>query len=333
MAGDNSMNHVNQPAAAAEQYRQLALLQDDEIDLRELFAVLWAGRIKILAVTALAALLSVVVAISLPNIYRAEALLASSADDSSGGLSALAGQLGGLASLAGVSLGGGESNRTEIGLEVLQSRQFFAHFVAKRDVLVALMAADKWKPSSGQLLIDDDLYSRAEQKWVRDVAPPRTAKPSLQEAHKAFLESFSVSQDKKSGLVTIAVEHLSPIVAQQWVSWLIDDINSTMREQDISEAERSITYLQEQVRQTNIADLQAVFFGLIQKQTERVMLAKVRDQYLFKTLDPAVVPELKAKPKRALICVLGTLLGGMLALLWVLVAHYWNNREQPSAIV
>ena len=327
------MNQDDRAAAAqltAQSYRQMALLDDDEIDLRELFAVLWAGRLKILAVTATAALLSVVVALSLPNIYRAEALVVSSESDSSGGLSALAGQFGGLASLAGVSLGSGDSDRTQLGIEVLQSRQFFADFIARRNVLVPLMATAKWNASTGELVIDEDIYNTEQQRWVREVEPPRASQPSVQEAYAEFIELFSVSQDKKSGMVTVAVEHQSPQIAQQWVSWLIDDLNTTLREQDIAEAERSITYLQQQVRETNVADLQTLFFGLIQKQTERVMLAKVRDQYLFKTIDPAVVPELKRKPKRALICLLGTLLGGMLALFWVLLDHYALNRQRPE---
>lgn len=327
------MNQDDRAAAAqltAQSYRQMALLDDDEIDLRELFAVLWAGRLKILAVTATAALLSVVVALSLPNIYRAEALVVSSESDSSGGLSALAGQFGGLASLAGVSLGSGDSDRTQLGIEVLQSRQFFADFIARRDVLVPLMATAKWNAETDELVIDEDIYNTEQQRWVREVEPPRTRQPSVQEAYAEFVELFSVSQDKKSGMVTVAVEHQSPQVAQQWVSWLIDDLNTTLREQDIAEAERSITYLQQQVRETNVADLQTLFFGLIQKQTERVMLAKVRDQYLFKTIDPAVVPELKSKPKRALICLLGTLLGGMLALFWVLFDHYALNRQRQE---
>lgn len=327
------MNQDDRAAAAqltAQSYRQMALLDDDEIDLRELFAVLWAGRLKILAVTVTAALLSVVVALSLPNIYRAEALVVSSESDSSGGLSALAGQFGGLASLAGVSLGSGDSDRTQLGIEVLQSRQFFADFIARRDVLVPLMATAKWNSATGELVIDEDIYNTEQQRWVREVEPPRTRQPSVQEAYAEFVELFSVSQDKKSGMVTVAVEHQSPQVAQQWVSWLIDDLNTTLREQDIAEAERSITYLQQQVRETNVADLQTLFFGLIQKQTERVMLAKVRDQYLFKTIDPAVVPELKSKPKRALICLLGTLLGGMLALFWVLFDHYALNRQRQE---
>ena len=42
---------------------------DDEIDLRELFMVLWAGKIKIMAITAVFAVASVVYALSVPNQY------------------------------------------------------------------------------------------------------------------------------------------------------------------------------------------------------------------------------------------------------------------------
>ncbi|MDP4639141.1 MAG: LPS O-antigen length regulator, partial [Pseudomonadales bacterium] len=108
-----------------------------------------------------------------------------------------------------------------------------------------------------------------------------------------------------------------------------EDVNDTMRAQDVTEAERSIAYLKEQVAATALTDLQAMFFELIQSQTETIMLAQVRTEYLFKTIDPAVVPEEKDEPKRALICVLGFLLGGMLGVLWVLVRHYGLRREEP----
>ena len=79
---------------------------DDEIDLRELFLVLWEGKALITIVTGLAAIVSVVVALSMPNIYQSTAILAPKSDGGTGGLSRLASQYGGLASLAGINLGG-----------------------------------------------------------------------------------------------------------------------------------------------------------------------------------------------------------------------------------
>jgi uncharacterized protein involved in exopolysaccharide biosynthesis len=293
---------------------------DDEIDLRELFAVLWRGKWVIILTTVLAAAIAVAVALFLPNIYRSEALVAPVSAEN-GGLGGLASKYGALAGLAGISLPSGGSDKTSLGLQILQSRQFFEYFVKDHDILVPLMAAKKWDASTG-LEIDDEVYDQNSGQWLREAEPPRGSEPSIQEAHEVFVQLLSTSQDKESGLVTIAVEHISPVVAQQWVEWLVADINRTVRAQDVSQAERSIAYLEEQIRSTSLAELQAGFFDLIQSQIETMMLAKATPEYLFKTIDPAVVPELKVKPKRSLIAALGVVLGGMLGCLIVLVRHY-----------
>jgi uncharacterized protein involved in exopolysaccharide biosynthesis len=297
-------------------------LPDDEIDLRELFRVLWAGKWLIGGISFAAAMIAVAFALSLPNIYRAEALLAPNDSQGTGGLSALAAQYGGLASLAGINLGSGSADKTAFGLEVLKSRKFVSGFIERHNILVPLMAAEDWDAESGELKINPEVYDLATDRWARDAIPPRKAMPSLQEAHTAFMANLSVSQDKKSGFVSIAVEHYSPTVAKQWVDWLVGDINFSIMQRDVAEAEQAIAYLNEQIESTSLADLQNVFFKLIEEQTKIVMLAKVSPEYMLRTLDPAVIPEIKSQPNRALICVLGTLLGGMLSVLGVLIRHY-----------
>ena len=90
---------------------------DDETDLTELFGVLWSRKIKIIVITAIFAVGSVIYALSVPNQYKTTTLLAPAQSDG-GGLSSALGQLGGLASLAGVSIGGGESSEFQIAQEL-----------------------------------------------------------------------------------------------------------------------------------------------------------------------------------------------------------------------
>lgn len=301
---------------------------DDEIDLKELFQALWSGKVTIIITTVIASAIAVAVALSMPNIYRSEALLAPVSADA-GGLGGLASKFGGLASLAGVSLpGGGGGDKTTTGLEVLKSRAFFAEFMTKHDVLIPLMAAKGWSAADDQLVIEPEVYDVNTQRWVREAKAPRKSEPSVQEAHEAFLKILSVAQDKETGFVTLAIEHYSPSIAKQWVDALVIDINETIKQQDVNQAQRSIDYLKQQIAATQLAELQAGFFEMIQGQTETIMLANASPEYLFKTLDPAVVPELKAKPKRALICVLGALLGGMIGVLWVLIRHFASKPEE-----
>ena len=301
---------------------------DDEIDLKELFMVLWSGKWLISVVTSLAAAVSVVVALSLPNIYTASALLAP-AESSGGGLSGLMKQYGGLASLAGVSLPGGEEgSRAQLGMQLMKSRAFIGDFVERRDILPELMAVESWDAGSGQIVFNPESYDAASKTWVRDVEPPKSAAPSAQQAHKAFTSILRISQNNQTGYLTLTIDHQSPVIAAQWVSWLVEDVNAAVKAQDVAEAEKSIEYLKQQVANTSLADLQAMFFELIQSQTETVMLAEVRPEYVFKTIDPAVIPELKSKPNRALICILGTLLGGMLGVVIVLIRHYARSDSE-----
>ena len=67
-----------------------------------------------------------------------------------------------------------------------------------------------------------------------------------------------------------------------------------------------------------------VFFQMIEEQLKNKMLAEVQDEFVFKVIDPGVIPEEKAGPKRALICVLATMLGGILS---VLIRYFINKPE------
>jgi uncharacterized protein involved in exopolysaccharide biosynthesis len=72
--------------------------------------------------------------------------------------------------------------------------------------------------------------------------------------------------------------------------------------------------------------MQTIFYQLIEEQTKTIMLANVRQDYVLEVIDPAIVPEEEAQPRRALICVLTTLLGGFLAVIFVLIRGI-NNKS------
>lgn len=299
---------------------------EDEIDLGALFKVLWAGKYIVMATTVVASAITVYFALQMPDIYRSTALLAPVSNSNSA--TDLSKKLGGLATLAGVSVSNGIVDKTSLGIEVLKSRRFFQQFSEKHDILVSLMASKGWNRSNNRIEIDNEIYDEETKSWVRKVKPPFGSKPSLLEAHEQFLKLLSVSQDKKTGFVSVSIEHFSPNIARQWVNWLVADINETIREQDVSQAEKSIEYLKKQISQTPLTELQAGFFDLIQSQTETIMLAKASPEYLFKTIDPAVAPELKFKPKRSVICIFGAFIGVVLGMLIVFVTNYVRNNSK-----
>ena len=295
---------------------------DDEIDLRELFSVLWAGKKLIVAVTAIFAVVSVIYALSLANQYKASAVV-SPAHSGGSSLGAMAGQLGGLASLAGINIGSGESNETQEAMEIMQSWGFIEAFIQTHALQVPAYAATGWDKGSNSLKLDDDLYDAASKRWlIEDDASGENRAPSSWELYESFKSRVAVSQDKKSGLINVSVEYYSPQIAKQWVDLFIRTINDYMRARKLEQVNRNIEYLTVQIEKTAIADMREVFYQLIEEQTKSKMLAEASPEYAFVTVSRAMVPEEKSQPKRALVCILGTLLGGMLSVLWVLVRRY-----------
>ncbi|MGP9801376.1 Wzz/FepE/Etk N-terminal domain-containing protein [Rheinheimera sp. NSM] len=312
-----SQQHVTQRPQAA----------DDEIDLRELFAVIWHGKWIIIATTFVFAVASVFYALSLPNIYKSEVLLAPVSESSA---LKMPGQLGGLAALAGVNLGDGGDDKTVLALEILKSRTFIGRFIEKYDLLVPVMASKGWQRSGDVLQIDEELYDAVNKKWVRKVKAPFQPQPSLLEVHETFLKMLDITEDVKTGMVKLSIEHYSPYLAQQWVELLVKEINNEMRSRDLSEAQNSITYLNQQIQSTNVADMRSTLYSLIEEQTQTVMLANVRDEYVFKTVDPAIVPELKSKPRRAMIVILSAFLGGVFSILFVIVRNFSKKSSEAG---
>jgi uncharacterized protein involved in exopolysaccharide biosynthesis len=298
---------------------------DDEVDLRELFRAIWQGKWIIIATTFVFAVAAVFYSLSLPNIYQSEVLLAPTAEQKNVNLP---GQLGGLAALAGVSLGSGPGiDKTTLALEIMQSRGFLSRFIEKSDMLPLLFAVKSWDPASNEIILDAEIYDADSKQWLRNPAPPLRAKPSSQEAYKAFSEKLEISTDNTSGLVRVSVEHQSPYIAQAWVDSLVEEINIEMRQRDATEAQTSIAYLTKQLSETNIADIRSTLFSLIEEQTKTLMFTSVREEYVFQTVDPAVIPELKSKPRRAIIVAVATIMAAMLSIFAVLIISLFRKRN------
>jgi uncharacterized protein involved in exopolysaccharide biosynthesis len=299
---------------------------DDEIDVRELFSTLWLSKKFILILTGIFAVLSVIYSLSLTNLYTSQALLVPTSLNSNS-----TSQYSALAAVAGVNLSDSSPDVT-LAIAFINSKKIIRQLIKHESFLPDLMAAKKWHIKSNSIIYDDDLYDKKNKKWVREVDFPFQQVPSEQEAFALFSKQINISEDEKNQLVTLSVEHISPSVAQQWAEWIIDEANTMVANLRIEEAESSINYLNEQIKLTPYAELRTLFFNLIQQNTQNMMLAKVSKQYALTIIDPPLIPEIKSNPQRALICILGTLLGGMLSLLIILVRKYGFSKDDELDI-
>jgi capsular polysaccharide biosynthesis protein len=250
----------------------------------------------------------------LPRIYRAEVVVTPASDEGiqSGGLGALAAQFGGLAGIAGVNLGGGE--RKEEAKAILRSRVLLSQFVDDRNLLPTLFA-NRWNPQLA--------------KWKSsDVDDIPTRNDAVEYLNKRVLR---ISDDKSTGLTTVAVEWRDPIVAADWANALVDRLNGVVRGRDMAEAERNISYLTKLADVAVVTELRNGIYSLIESQTKRLMLARGREEYVFRIIDRASPPDNDdfVRPRRGLQLLLGSMAGLFIAAIASLLSEsgYCNGRQ------
>lgn len=273
-------------------------LSDDEIRLAELWNIVWSGKWRIVGVTFVFALLSVVYALYATEWFRAEVLLAPAEERN---VSPLQSQLGGIAALAGMSIGSGDSVEA---VATLKSREFARGFIEEHGLLTVFFA-DEW--------------DAAGQRWLVD--NPRK-QPDIRDAVRYFHEDIlRVSEDRATGLVTLAIEWTDPVLAAEWATVLVNRLNARMRERALQEAETNVTYLQKELAQTNVVTLQQAVGRLLESELQKLMLARGTQEFAFRIIDSAEPPKRRARPKRVLVAIAGTLVGGVVSLIWIFLGH------------
>jgi len=287
--------------------------QEDELSLIDLWNIVWKRKWPWLTFGPLFGAIGIIYALNATIFFKAEATLTpNTEEEGGGGLAALAGQFGGLASMAGLNVGGGGS--TETAIATLKSRKFLVPFLSRNENLITLFP-DEWDPESKAWTVSKE--RRQEDN-----------RPTDQEAYERFTkQSLSVSEDKKTGIVTLSVELTDPDLAAAWVNELISHLNAHLREQAKAEAEKNLKFLNEQLEQTKVLERRESLYGLIESQTKNAMLANAKEDYAFKVIDPAIAPELKSKPKRGLIVIACGFLGGIFGLFICFVLYLKNERK------
>lgn len=250
----------------------------DEIDLAALIRILLGYKGLIAAFTVVFGLGALTLALIAIPVYRGEVVVTQVSDQALGGAGGLAGQLGGLASLAGINVKGGDGSEQR-ARAVLQSRKLVEEFIKRGDLLA-------------------ELY------------PDATKPPTLWLGVRKFKTGvLSIKEDTRRGTVTVAVNWRDPHKAARWANDIVALANDLLRARAVEEAQRNIAYLNEQIAKTTVVGLQQVMYGLIENETKTLMLASGRPEYAFAVVDQAVPPEIRVKPQRTVMVLAGLVLG------------------------
>ena len=293
---------------------------DDEFDLRELFNALWKAKKLIILITAIFAIGSVVYSLSLNNYYQSGSIFIARSASGNQGLS----QYSGLAAMAGIKLPSSGEDKAAQMIELIKSRKFVKHLMTFENILPSILAAKSYNNSTQELLFNQRLYESETKTWKNNEIP------SYLKAHKSYLGMLSITQDKKTGFIYINIEHISPVFAKDFLELIIRESNELIRKKDMEESKQGLEYLTSELSKTPFVEIKESINALIEVQLETQMMAQINQDYILMEIEPPFIPEQKSKPTRTYICVAGTILGGILGVLIVLIRHYSFGEEDQA---
>ena len=275
---------------------------DEEIDYIGLGQIAWSYKVTIVAITVFCGLVATYLAVTATPIYRSEVVVTEVHDRSmSGGAESLASQLGGIASLTGLSLPGGDKSSLE-AQAILQSRHLIEVFITRYNLLPEIFVEPNAKHAT--------LWSAVE-RFKQDV--------------------LTIRGDARKGLTTISIDWTDPAVAARWANEYVALANELIRTRAINDSTRNIAYLNEQVSRTSVVEIQHVMYNLIENETKTLMLANSRAEYAFSIVDPAVPPERRLSPKRTVIILIGIVLGLTVGVVVALTRNKLHRRRRMEA--
>lgn len=300
---------------------------EDVVDLKKILHNLWQEKWTIIFITFFISIIALIYSLFLPNIYESRAIL--NPANSSSNISKSLQNYSGLAGLAGVSIPVGEdsSNSTK-AIKKLNTLSFYENSIFPNIFLPDLMAHGSWNNKTNILTYNDNIYNNKKNEWVRDFSYPSKKIPSVQESFQVFQdEHFSLSEDKKTGFITISIKHKSPFVAKKWTELIVDEINNFYRKKDKIESEKTVIYLNEQIAFSNFSEVKEAIAKLLQDETKKLALIEAKQSYVFEYIDPPALMEKKSEPFRALICLIGLIFGIFLGVITAITKSYILNLK------
>ena len=235
----------------------------NDLSLGEVARVARSGWRRITIASLVGAAICVVVALVSNKVYESEVVLFPKESSPSSGLTSQLGQLSGIAGLMGLNLDG--SRVRDESLAVLRSRAFVADFIRRNSLVPQLTAA------------------RAMPFW------PRARKTmDMVDAVEYFEAKVRIIyDDKKLGIVRITIRWPEPAAAASLANSMASQLNKEVREQAIQESTRNVEYLRTELEKSQLVALSQSISTLLEGEMKRLMIARGREDYAFRVLDPA----------------------------------------------
>ena len=307
----NNMNVNQQPVC----------IEEDEIDLRELFATIWKHKIFIAVFVFIVTSLAIVYALAKPNEYKISTVLAPQEQSKTPNL----GGLGALASMAGVNIGGSSGITPDIAFQnVLDNYMFMKEFIKKRGIDKKLISGELEKDYVFALGYDGVYkFFNADKKDNKKI-------DFFTNIYQPFVKSFSINTDKKTGLITISFMHPSRKFAYYVLTSFLEDATKFLVNRNLQDINSQIDKYQKELQRTDNIELKSELAKLISNLIKQKVYINSSKYYKVKVITDPYIPDVKdkAKPKRGLIAIVAFITSFILAIFLVFFIEFIRGEKE-----
>lgn len=297
--------------------------EHDEINFKDILNSLVVSKILILLVVITFAIGSVAYSLMLTNKFTSSSTLM--VINESGATSQRSSSLEMISSIAGINLSGPGSSKSEFVIATITSRDFLRHLLTFENIKPTLAAFKSYDKINKKIIFNESIYDIETKSFTNDLQKL----PTFQKVFSKYTSIVSVSK-LKSGFIQISVTHESPEFAYDFLSLIINEVNTLSRKKDLIESQDSLSYLYSVLAKTQQIEIKDSINQLILSELRRQMFAEVRTNYLINPLDQAFLPELKSSPNRARISIFGTILGFFIGIL-IAIVRYFGFRDNSKS--
>lgn len=286
--------------------------QDDEIDLKELAATLWQAKRLIASCVAAALVLAAAYLWIAERKYTVRyTFLPASTEDSGNQFSGL----GGLASLAGVSLPSGGTNDFKTFQMLLQSEEAASHLMKDKDLLKRIFPLE-WdedeqtfvEPSTSlRGIILRGIKTALTGETRPDYMPPNAGRVAFW-----LEEAFSKSEDRDTGFLTLSSETPDPALIVDVMSATTKITDRIIRDRFVERGQESVDFYQQKIASARSREHREALAQLIAQEEQKLMLAYSSSYFVAQPLTTPSVSLRPTSPKASLVLALSIVLGAFL---------------------
>jgi LPS O-antigen subunit length determinant protein (WzzB/FepE family) len=300
-------------------------INDREIDILKTIITIWKSKIILLSSVLFSLFISIIYLHNAEYLYTAEIkIFPVQSNDSGGGFGK---QLSGLASLAGVGLGGGKQGSSfDLYTEEIFSREI-AESLSQNDQLMRTIYKNEWDSNQSRWKKPNSLLSPIipAVKVILGLPIQEWQIPNAARLQKYINENIKIDEKTKKSTISIIYNYKDPIFAVHFLNTLYKVTDDKLRQRALDRSTKYINYLNNKLQSTTVSEYRSALVNILSDQEKLSMIASSNVPYSAESLGSAVASLKPMKPIPLLVLFTGVFIGFVAGILIILGRNYFKS--------